>query len=145
MAEHKSRLQRGKSGFAIMSVHAKTETREGERQRIVSAVLQREACMTQRRRAILLPQAGAQKAIVMAHRDEPVSERISRVEIQRTSQQRQSGRGSIGHAGVNIRLGVKNELVGIETVRALAPDPLDLGSAQARLDGAHYRERDLVL
>src|SRR6185437_3568340 len=39
----------------------------------------------------------------------------------------------------------QHELVGIEAVGTLAADALDLGAAQARLDGADHGERDLIL
>src|SRR5262249_5906427 len=49
------------------------------------------------------------------------------------------------HAGVDARQRAQQEIVGVEVACALASYALDLGLPQARLNGGHDADRNLVL
>src|SRR6185312_434664 len=49
------------------------------------------------------------------------------------------------HPGIDIGLSLQDEIIGIEAIRPLAPDALDFGAAQARLDRPNDIQSDLVL
>jgi len=49
------------------------------------------------------------------------------------------------HHGIDVRQRAQHEVVGIETVRPLTLDALDLGLPEARLDRADRAQRDLIL
>ncbi len=93
----------------------------------------------------LFVQAAAQKNDVMAFRRIGVRQPISRIEGERTLQQRQRFCRALRHPRKHIGLSLQCQIIGVETVRPFALDALDLGLAQARLDRADDGSGDLVL
>jgi len=82
---------------------------------------------------------------LVAPRGIAVRERVVGLQGQRALQERQRLRCTIRHRGIDKRRRAKHQVVGIQTIRPLASDTVDLGLAQARLDRADHACRDLVL
>lgn len=82
---------------------------------------------------------------MMAHRSIAMRERIGRFERDRVLKKYQRPGPLLRHTGIDITLGLQHEMIGIETVRAPAPEALDLGLPHPRRNGAHRCQRDLVL
>ena len=74
-----------------------------------------------------------------------VGQRVVGIKGERAFQQRQRSRRGVRHRRDRRRGRAQHEIVGVEVVRPLALDALDLGLAQARLDRADDAQRDLVL
>ncbi len=128
-----------------MPVHADRKARERERKCVVLAVDDGRARVADRSLAIGFLQTGPEKQAVMAHCCIAVRERIRRLERDRTLKQHE-GLGDLGgHAGVNVRLGAQDEIIGIQAVRPLALDPVDLGTPQAGRDGTDGRQCNVIL
>ncbi|MHC2164078.1 hypothetical protein ACVL5V_006499 [Bradyrhizobium ottawaense] len=128
-----------------MPVHADRKACERESKRIILAMGDGRARVADRGLAIGLLQTGSKKQAMMAHRCIAVRKRIRRLERDRTFEQHER-LGDLGwHAGINVRLGAQDEIIGIQAVRPLAPDPVDLGAPQAGCDRTDGRRCDVVL
>src|ERR1051326_3414322 len=98
-----------------------------------------------RAEAVLLVCAAAHEKDFVAPGGKAVRERVIRLQLERALEQRQRLRGPVRNRRIDQRNGTEDEIVGVEIVRALTLDALDLRLAQARLDGGDYAHRELVL
>ena len=74
-----------------------------------------------------------------------MSGRIIGLQRQRLFEQRQGLGRLFRRREIDMRKGAQNKIIGVETVGPFALDALDLGIAQAWLDGADDTQGDLVL
>jgi hypothetical protein len=72
---------------------------------------------------------------MVAHRRVAVRQRIGRIEFDGTFEQHERSRHLLGHAGIDVELGPRHEVVGIEAVGALTFHP----AISARMPGQTVR------
>src|ERR1700730_8723606 len=94
---------------------------------------------------VLFAQSTAQEQGMMALRDVGVRQRMSRIEGERTLEDRERLDRMLRHPFVDLGLHLQNKIIGVETVRPLAIHAFDFGETQARLDRTDDGQRDLVL
>jgi hypothetical protein len=70
---------------------------------------------------------------------------LVRIEPQRFLEHRQCPRVGLRLHAVHVRQRLQEEVVRLQVLRPLAPEPFDLGATDLRLDGADYAFRDPVL
>src|SRR5579862_7986004 len=119
-----------------MLVHADDETGECESRGVAMAMRHRSFGMADRGRPVLFAQPAAQKQRVITLGGVGVRQRIIWIERERTFQKQKRLRRTLGSSRVNIVLSLQDKIIGVEAIRALAFDALDLGLLQARLDRA---------
>src|SRR3569832_2296009 len=101
--------------------------------------------MPDRCRAARLPQTSAEKQAMMAHCSVTLRQCVGWIERDRSFERYKRLRHLLRHAGIDIRLGTQDEVIGVEAVGPLAFDSVDLGAAQARRDSAHDRQSNQEL
>src|SRR6185437_1351164 len=82
---------------------------------------------------------------MIAHRGEGVCQRISRIERDRALQRCNRSLSALRHTGIDVRLSLQDKIVGVQAIRPLAFDALDLGAPQTWLNRADDRQRDFIL
>ena len=138
-------LERGERGSTIVPVHADGKSGESQSECVVLAVPDSRLRMMDRGRSVFFMQSGAQESIMMAHRGKCMRQRIGGIKRECTFQKYKRFCRAIWHPGIDVGLSLQHEIIGIEAIWPLAFDALDFRAAQARLDRADDRERDLVL
>src|SRR6516165_10563197 len=139
------RLERFACGGTVVLDHANVEAPECQRHGVVATMHDGSMGMADGSLTVFFASACPHKQDLMAPRGIAVRERVVGLQGQRALQERQRLRRTIRHRGIDKRSRPKHQVVGIQTIRPLASDTLDLGLAQARLDRADHARRDLVL
>src|SRR6266702_7909446 len=129
----------------IVPVHADGKSGESQSERIVLAMYDGSLSMADRGRPAFFVQSGAQEQAVMAHRGKRMRQRISGIECECPFKKHQRLCYLRGHPGINVRLCLQDQVIGVEALRPLAFDALDFGPAKGRLVRADHVEGDLVL
>src|SRR4029079_4260473 len=111
------------------------ESGEGQSERVVLAVLDGSLCMADRGRPVFFTQAGAQEEAMMAHRGKGMRQRIVGFKRERALEQDERLGYPRRHAGIDIRLRLQDQVIGVEVIGPLSLDALRFRLAQAGLDG----------
>src|SRR6185437_1798012 len=144
VAERERAVEDAEGGCVIMLVERDHEAGDAERRRIVATRRGRRMSVTDRGGAVRLAEAEA-VAEVIAPGERRMRLRIAVFDLKRLFQERDRRRRVLGGVAVGIGQRAQHQVVRIEILRALAPDALDLGPPQARLDGADDAHGKLVL
>src|SRR3954471_20861024 len=101
-----------------MRVHADRKPCPRQSERIVLSMDNGRSGVPNRSRTVDFLQPGAKEQTMMTHRGIAMREGIARLERDGTLEKRQRLRNLLRHACIDVRLGLKHEIVGIKALRA---------------------------
>ena len=132
-AELESRIERLKTGSAVVLDHDHDKTAERQRHGIAAAMRDRCMCVMDCGHAIFLVHPAPHEENFVSPCSESVREGVTGIQSHRAFEERQ-GLGSLGgHGSVNMRKCAQQKIVGVQILRALALDAFDVSCAFAGL------------
>src|SRR6187401_1981415 len=128
-----------------MRVHADRKPCPRQSKRIVLSMDNGRSGVPDRSRTVDFLQSGAKEQTMMTHRGIAMRECIGRLECDGALKKRQCSGNLLRHTCINVRLGLKHKIVGIETLWTLSPDALNFRFSYARSNRAYRGQRYLIL